>query len=79
MSKFEKAKAEWAKLDEEEKAVAAVTALFGLIVVMALLTLVVVLIKELFVPALIAVALYLAGARYFGWPVPKKIKQFFVK
>lgn len=79
VAKFDKAREEWAKLDEDGKIAVVIFSVLGLFVTVLLLILIVALIKELFVPALIALAVYSLGAKKWGWPVPKKIKQFFVK
>lgn len=79
MSKFDEFRKEFAKLDEEEKALVVFFLVMGLIMAVSLLVLIVVLVKELFVPALVVGAFYALGAIKWGWPVPKKIKQFFVK
>lgn len=79
MSKFDKAREEWNKLDEDDKIAVVAIGAGGVLFALLILTLIVVLIKELFVPALVLVAFYSVGVRMWNWPVPKKIKQFFVK
>lgn len=77
MSKFKDLKAQFDALHDDDKpivVICTVVVVFGLI---GLLFLVVALVKELFVPALIVVALYSAGVKFFGWPIPSFVKKLF--
>lgn len=76
MSKFQKVRDEFEKLDMEDKALAVFGVLMCLLLAVGILAVVVALIKELFIPALIVLAIYGWGAHKRGWPVPKALKKF---
>lgn len=71
----------WSETDDEDKVVTAVSGLMIAVGVLLLLLFVLYLLfeiaKALFVPALIALAVYSAGVKLFDWPIPKFVKKFF--
>jgi predicted membrane channel-forming protein YqfA (hemolysin III family) len=77
MSKFKDLKAQFDALDEDDKPIVVIGTVVGLFILIGLLSLVVALVKELFVPVLIVVALYSAGVKFFGWPIPSFVKKLF--
>lgn len=77
MSKFKDLKAQFDALDQDDKPIVVIGTVVGLFILIGLLFLVVALVKELFVPALIVVALYGAGVKFFGWPIPSFVKKLF--
>jgi type IV secretory pathway TrbD component len=77
MSKFKDLKAQFDALDQDDKPIVVIGTVFGLFILIGLLFMVVALVKELFVPALIVVALYSAGVKFFGWPIPPFVKKLF--
>lgn len=77
MSKFDEAKKKFNDMDDDDKIAALGALVLGLFVLTLLGILVAVLIQELLVPALVAVAVYSAGVKWMGWPVPKFVKKLF--
>jgi hypothetical protein len=67
----------WDESDEEEKFILVIGGAFGLVFLLVILVLIFELLKVLFVPALIGLALYSAGVKYFDWPVPSFVKKFY--
>lgn len=76
MSKFQKVRDEFEKLNTEEKVLAVFAVLMCILIAVGILAVVVAIIKELFIPALIVLAIYGWGAHKRGWPVPKALKKF---
>lgn len=81
MKLIDNAKAEWNKLDEDDKAPVAVFAFFitALVVVVgSLLVLLAIEVLKALLPFLVgAVVLYGLGVWKFGWPLPPVVKKLF--
>jgi len=81
MKLIDNAKAEWNKLDEEDKAPIAVALLVGgvvTIVVAMLLVLLAIEVLKALLPFIVgAVVFYGLGVWQFGWPLPPVVKKLF--
>lgn len=77
MSAFDDAKKKFSEMDDEEKVFAVIGTVIGVFIGIGILFLLVALIKELFIPAFIAVVVYAVGVKVFGWPIPKFVKKLF--
>lgn len=71
----------WSETSDEDRVVTVISGLMisvgALLLFLGILYLLFQIAKALFVPALIAVALYSAGVKWMGWPIPKFVKKFF--
>lgn len=76
MSKFQKVRDDFDEMDTDMKIFAVIMILVALLIGLAIAAILVALIKEIFIPALVILAIYGWGAHKRGWPVPKFLKKF---
>lgn len=70
-------KKQFEDMEPEDKVMTILGLVFAAFMALGLILFIVAFIKEMLIPALIAVAVYAVGMKMFGWPIPKFVKKLF--